>query len=62
MKIKNQEEIVIGRFYWLTYLGYECVGLALDWYGEVRFAVTGFSDYVRFDSVSNTHPVCLIKH
>ena len=62
MEIKNQEEIVVGRFYWLTYLDYELVGMALDWYGEIRFAVTGFNDYVEFDSVSNIHPVCLIKH
>ena len=62
MYITKQSQISIGYFYWLRYLGEERIGQAIDFYGELRFYVTGFSDTVEFDSVSEISQVCLIKH
>lgn len=57
MKIDKQEDIIVGDFYWLKYLGEQRIGQAIDFYGEVRFMVTGFGDTVEFDSVSEIRPV-----
>jgi hypothetical protein len=62
MEITKQENIVPEKFYWLTYLGEERIGQSMNFYGEIRFRVTGFDDYVDFDSVSNIWAVCLFKH
>lgn len=60
--ITKQENVVPDAFYWLEYLGKERIGQAMDFYGEIRFRVTGFSDYVEFDFVLNITPVCIVKH
>ena len=62
MEITKPDNIVVGKFYWLTYLGEERIGEAINFYGEIRFRVTGFDDTVEFDSVSNVWAVCLSKH
>lgn len=62
MTITKQESIAVGKFYWLMYLGEQRIGQAINFYGEIRFYVTGFSDTVEFDSVSEIYPVCLMKH
>jgi len=62
MGITKPESIVIGKFYWLIYLESQRIGEAINFYGEVRFRVTGFEDTVEFDSVSEVYPVCLMKH
>lgn len=60
--ITNEENIVPDCFYWLEYLGKQRIGQAMDFYGEIRFSVTGFDDKVEFSSVKNISPVCLFKH
>lgn len=62
MKITNQSNVAVGRFYWLNYLEKERIGQAINFYGEIRFVITGFDDAVEFDSVSEIYPVCLMKH
>lgn len=62
MEITKPENIAIGKFYWLTLWGKERIGEAINFYGDVMFSVTGFSDMIDFDNVSNIYPVCLIKH
>lgn len=60
--ITKQENIVPECFYWLEYLGEQKIGQALKFYDEIRFHITGFSEHIEFDSVSNITPVCLFKH
>lgn len=60
--ITSPNQIAIDKFYWLVYLAEERIGKAMNFYGEVRFEVTGFDDKVEFESVTNITPVCLFKH
>lgn len=60
--ITKEENIIPDCFYWLEWLGEQQIGKAINFYGEIRFRVTGFDDLVEFSSVKNVTPVCLFRH
>lgn len=58
----EEKDIIPGNFYWLEYLGEVGVGMALDYYGEIRFRITGWSELIEFSRVKKLAPVCVFVH
>ena len=55
--ITREEDITVGQFYWCIYLGDECVGKSVDYYGATMFEITGHSHKVEFIYLRCVRPI-----